>query len=206
MANLTPIEILEKYPGLQTNLNWKKQDIGTFLRCKLLSGYHDSKKRVSLIDETSLIRHMSGVLTALLKDKKISPERLAKPFGYGAPFAQKYRTWLVKTGILKTSREAQLTPFGEVIWSHDSKFENEITKWFMHHQLSLDPENAEAWYFFIKSFLPKNKTFTKEDLQNQLAMKMMPHSEKHFRKGSPMNTRITNKLIECYTKPEGLGG
>ena len=148
---------------------------------------------------------MSGLLAALLKDKNAAPEKLAAPFGYGAPFAQKYRTWLVKTGILKTSRDAQMTPFGEVIWSHDPKFENVATHWFMHHQLSLDPENAEAWYFFVKSFLPKNKTFTKEDLQNQLAMKMMPHSEKHFRKGSSMNTTITNKLIECYTKPEALG-
>ena len=148
---------------------------------------------------------MSGILAALLKDENASNEELAIPFGYRAPFGQKYRTWLVKTGILKNIRKAKLTPFGEVIWSHDPKLENIPTQWFMHHQLSADPENAEAWHFFVKSFLPKNKTFTKKDLQNQLAMKMMPHSEKHFRKGSPMNTRITNKLLECYTKPEALG-
>ncbi|WP_456459193.1 DUF4007 family protein [Reichenbachiella sp.] len=149
--------------------------------------------------------YMSGILTALLKSPNASPEQLAVPFGYQAPFAQKYRTWLVKTGILKSSRQAELTTFGEVIWSNDPKLQNTVTKWFMHHQLTFDQENAEAWHFFVQSFLQKNRTFTKEDLQNQLAMKMMPHSDKHFRKGSPMNTRISNKLIECYTKTEALG-
>lgn len=148
--------------------------------------------------------YMSGVLATLLNDENASDEKLAAPFGYRPPFGQKYRTWLVKTGILKNTRKAELTPFGEVIWSNDSEFEHTTTKWFMHRQLSIDPKNAEAWHFFVKSFLPKNTIFTKEDVQNQLAMKMMPHSEKHFRKGSPMNTRITNKLIECYTAPEAL--
>ncbi len=148
---------------------------------------------------------MSGVLAALIKDKNVSFENLAAPFGYGAPFGQKYRTWLVKTGILKNRRKAELTPFGEVIWSHDPELENNVTKWFMHLQLSIDPENAEAWHFFVQLFLPKNKTFTKVDLQNHLAMKMMPHSEKHFRQGSPMNATITNKLIECYIEPKALG-
>ncbi|WP_185154427.1 DUF4007 family protein [Fulvivirga sp. M361] len=129
---------------------------------------------------------MSGILTALLKSPNASPEQLAVPFGYQAPFAQKYRTWLVKTGILKSSRHAELTTFGEVIWSNDPKLQNTVTKWFMHHKLTFDQENAEAWHFFVQSFLQKNRTFTKEDLQNQLAMKMMPHSDKHFRKGSPM--------------------
>ncbi len=149
--------------------------------------------------------YMSGLLVALLKDKNASPEKLAAPFGYSAPFGQKYRTWLVKTGILENTRNPTLTSFGEIIWLNDPKFETPVTQWFIHHQLSIDPENAEAWHFFAQSFLPKNKTFTKEDLQNQLAMKMMPHSEKHFRKGSSMNATITKKLIECYTEPKALG-
>lgn len=148
---------------------------------------------------------MSGILSAILKNPNAHPDKLAEPFGYRAPFTQKYRTWLIKTGILKNSKQVELTPFGEVIWSKDSKFEHKSTNWFMYHQLSIDKEKAESWHFFINSFLPNNKTFTKEDLQNQLAMKMMVHSEKHFQKGSQMNRVITNKLIECYTQPEALG-
>lgn len=150
--------------------------------------------------------YMSDLLAALIKDKNASPEKLAAPFGYGAPFAQKYRTWLVKTGILKASREAQMTPFGEVIWSHDPKFENVATLWFMHHRLSASPENAEAWHFFIKEFLVENSTFSKEDLEEELANKFMPHSMKHFKKGSPMNKVITKKVLECYTETRALGG
>ncbi len=58
MPKYTPDEILAKYPELQSKLNWRKQDIGIFLRCKLVRGYYDSKRRMTLIDEKSLVELM----------------------------------------------------------------------------------------------------------------------------------------------------
>ena len=43
--------------------------------------------------------YMAGVLQGALAKPKISDKELAKPFGYGAPFSQRYRSWLHKTGI-----------------------------------------------------------------------------------------------------------
>lgn len=69
MKRLTPEEILDTYPELQSKLNWRKQDIGIFLRCRLLRGYYDSKKRVSVIDEKSLIELLEFANNNLDKQK-----------------------------------------------------------------------------------------------------------------------------------------
>ena len=55
ILKLTPTEILQKYPQLQAQWHWKTQDIGTFLRCKLLLGHYDTQRRVTMIDEASLM-------------------------------------------------------------------------------------------------------------------------------------------------------
>ena len=65
----TPEEVLAKYPELQTKLNWRKQDIGIFLRCKLIRGFYDSKKRVTVIDEKSLVELMEFANDNLDKQK-----------------------------------------------------------------------------------------------------------------------------------------
>ena len=65
----TPEEILAKYPELQAKLNWRKQDIGIFLRCKLVRGYYDSKRRVTVIDERSLVELMEFANDNLDKQK-----------------------------------------------------------------------------------------------------------------------------------------
>ncbi|GAB4235509.1 MAG: hypothetical protein Tsb0034_09680 [Ekhidna sp.] len=58
MKLISPEEIFELYPELQTKLNWRRQDIGIFLRCRLLRGYYDSGRRVSMIEKESLIELM----------------------------------------------------------------------------------------------------------------------------------------------------
>jgi hypothetical protein len=68
-SKVTPSDILTKYPELTTKLNWRTQDIGTFLRCKLLRGFYDSKKRTSVIDEDSLIELMEFANKNLDKQK-----------------------------------------------------------------------------------------------------------------------------------------
>ena len=69
MPKYTPDEILAKYPELQSKLNWRKQDIGIFLRCKLVRGYYDSKRRVTVIYEKSLVELMEFANNNLDKQK-----------------------------------------------------------------------------------------------------------------------------------------
>ena len=57
----------------------------------------------------------------------------------------------------------------------------------------------------INEFLPKHKTFTKDDLLKGLAKKLSAHSEKHFGMGSKMNSVIARKLLDCYTEDDSLG-
>ena len=150
--------------------------------------------------------YMSGLLDQALKDPKKKDKDLAKAFGYGAPFGQRYRSWLHKCGMIeKVGLPMTLTPMGEVIRKHDPKFESLTTQWFLHHELVTDPERSEAWHFFALEFLPEHKEFTKDDLLNGLTEKLRWHSEMHFGPGSKLNKTILRKMIEVYTEDPGLG-
>jgi hypothetical protein len=148
--------------------------------------------------------YMAGILKRALKNPVMKDGDLAEPFGYKAPFAAKYRTWLHKTGIARLGLPLKLTPMGEVVWRHDPDLESLTTQWFMHHELTTDPIRAETWYFFIHEFLPEHETFTRDDLEKALVMKLSSHSEKHFGVGSKMTPIIARKLIECYLEPTAL--
>lgn len=148
---------------------------------------------------------MAFVLKGLLENPKADPNQLAKPFGYKAPFTQKYKSWLQKTGILEDIRNVEISSFGQVIVKNDPNLHSIITQWFMHHQLTSESQEAESWFFFVKEFLPSVISFSKTELAEKLGMKLMPHSVKHFSTGRPMNKVITKKLIDCYTLNEGLG-
>jgi hypothetical protein len=53
---LTPTEIFKKYPELQEKLNWTNSDLGIFMKSKLVIGYYNRNKRVTMIEENSLIQ------------------------------------------------------------------------------------------------------------------------------------------------------
>ena len=148
--------------------------------------------------------YMAGVLKRALQNPMMKDGELAKPFGYGAPFAAKYRTWLHKTGLVELGLPLRLAPMGEVVWQHDPNLENLITQWFMHYELTTDPTRAETWHFFIHEFLPAHQSFTRDDLLKALMERLRSHSEKHFGPGSKMTPVIARKLIECYTEPDAL--
>ena len=64
-AYLSPSELMEKYPEVANHFNWSSREIGLFLKCKLLDGYYDRRKRTALIKESSfinLIRFVNGVI------------------------------------------------------------------------------------------------------------------------------------------------
>ncbi|MFD2586058.1 DUF4007 family protein [Croceitalea marina] len=146
--------------------------------------------------------YMAGVLKTLIDSPSSSAEDIAKPFGFKAPFTNRYKAWLQKTGILKGK---ELTANGEIIFNNDSKLDTLVTQWYMHHQLTKSPINAEAWHFFIKEFLPGKSKFSRDELEQALGVKLMGHSVEHFSKGRPMNKRISRKLLDCYLQDEGLG-
>ena len=148
---------------------------------------------------------MAKILKVGLKNPKLSDEEIAKPFGYKAPFTARYRAWMYRSGLSNLRLPLVLTDFGEVLLKHDPQLESAVAQWFIHHQLTTDPERSETWHFFIKEFLPDNNKFTKSDLLMGLADKLSPHSEEHFGMMSSMNKVIARKLIECYTEKVALG-
>lgn len=149
--------------------------------------------------------YMAGLVKASLKDPSLKDKELAEPFGYGAPFGQRYRSWLHKCGIAKMGLPLKLTPMGEVVVKNDPTFKSLVTQWFLHHELVTDPERSEAWHYFARKFLPKNAHFSKIDLLDGLTEQLRPHSEMHFGPGSKLNQQILRKIIQVYTSDEGLG-
>lgn len=149
--------------------------------------------------------NMSGVLKRALENPNFKDIDLAKSFGYGAPFASRTRSWLNKTGIIELGLPVELTNKGKIVWEKDPDFKLLITQWFMHWELTQDPNRAETWHYFYHEFLPIHKKFTREELVGWLTMKLSSHSEEHFGPGSPMNKIIAHKIIECYTNDSALG-
>ena len=149
--------------------------------------------------------YMAGVLKAGLKDPKATGASIAAPFGYKAPFTARYKSWLNKTGLITERAAIELTPIGEVVWRHDPKLQSLTTQWLLHHELTGNPERAEAWHYFASDFIKTTKNFTLEDLRGGVSMKLMPHDKKHFGRDAPMIKVIARKIIQCYTEPEGLG-
>lgn len=94
---------------------------------------------------------------------------------------------------------------GKVVYDNDPGLKTPTAQWFLHHELSADPDRAEAWHFFVHDFLPANKSFSKNDLLSGLTEKLRAHSEQHFGPGSKLNKVILRKILECYTADEALG-
>jgi hypothetical protein len=149
---------------------------------------------------------LAGLLQYGLENPELKDKELAQPFGYGAPYAQRYRNWLYRVGMTELGLPMKLTAMGAVVYENDPKLQSLVTHWFMHWELTTDPQRAETWHFFYHTFLPKHKSFTKEDLQGTLMMYLSKqHSEQHFGLNSTMLPGITRIILECYTLQESLG-
>ncbi|MEN8950620.1 DUF4007 family protein [Planktotalea arctica] len=148
---------------------------------------------------------MSKLALLASENPSRSDQELAKNFGYGSPFASAYRSWLHKCGISEMRKPFRLTAFGKIILSRDQFFQSNATKWFLHHELTSDPNRAEAWNFFMNDFRPNHPIFTKDVLKKSLMTKLMQHDMQHFGPESKMNPIIVRKLLDCYTSADALG-
>lgn len=148
---------------------------------------------------------MYCILKAGLENPTHRDAELAKPFGYGAPFASAYRSWLHKCGVIELKLPMTLTDFGKVLCMNDPGFCKAPTHWYLHQQLTTDPVRAEAWHFFMGQFRSKNARFSVTDLRNALVMKLSAHDATHFGPHSKMIPIIARKLLESYTSQLGLG-
>lgn len=148
---------------------------------------------------------LSKLITLALDNPGWRDAELAAPFGYGAPFGAKHRSWLHKAGLARVRLPLELTSEGSMVFEKDPSLDSLTTQWFLHHQLTEDPKRAEAWHFFAKEFLPHHISFSRQDLLEGLTEKLRPHSEKHFGPGSKLNQVISAKLLECYTAEHALG-
>ena len=148
---------------------------------------------------------LSKVLKYLIEEPNLNDDQIASKFGYKAPFTKRYKSWLKKCGILENSTKVKLTDYGEVIFKKDPNLKQNLTRWFMHSELTNSEENAEAWNFVYHSYLPKKKSFSKQEISDAIAMKLMPHDPGHFGKNAPMIKVITKVLIESYTSDLAFG-
>jgi hypothetical protein len=148
---------------------------------------------------------LAKLLRYALENPGLKDKELAEPFGFGAPFAQRYRNWLYRVGLTDLRLPMQLTPMGKVVYKYDPALEAAITQWFIHWELTTDPERAETWHFFYHKFLPNHETFTRDDLQMALMTYLSEeHSQQHFGLNSTMLPGITRAILECYTEQHAL--
>lgn len=68
---LSPTEIVEKHPLLQSKLNIGASEIGLFLKCKILVGFYDRTKRIAMIEEQSVI-DLVNYINNKIEEQKIN--------------------------------------------------------------------------------------------------------------------------------------
>lgn len=71
--------------------------------------------------------------------------------GIGANMVKALRYWLQAVGLTEESptKGQNLTQLGELIWEHDSYFEEDGTLYILHYMLASNKESATSWYYFF---------------------------------------------------------
>jgi hypothetical protein len=68
---LTPAELIEKYPAVMEKFHWSPRELGLFLKCKILEGHYDRRKRSALIKESSLLQ-LVKYANQVIEEQKIT--------------------------------------------------------------------------------------------------------------------------------------
>ena len=116
--------------------------------------------------------------------------------GIGANMVKALRYWLQATGLTTegtgNNRNQTVTPFGQLVWNHDSYFEEDGTWYLIHYMLSSNEELATAWYYLFNEY--EAYDITKENFQESL---------NHFAvtKGNKsISQRVLKDEFECVIK------
>ena len=134
-----------------------------------------------------------------------SRDNLVIRTGMGAPKVGALKTWATRSGLVD---DVKLTPQGAIARKHDPYLQSPITDWLMHFYLSFsdkglatpppDPAEWGGWTWFVYSFLPQRKTFSRQELES--------YASPVFTKAAKNIAKDLNILLRAYTEPHALFG
>ena len=141
------------------------------------------------------------------KGVKDSQENLMAKTGLGNKKVSPIKSWSIRSGLV--DRETgKLTPQGAIARKHDPYLQSPITDWLMHFYLSFSDKGLETpppapadwggWTWFVYSFLPQRKTFTRQELES--------YAGSVFTKAAKNIAKDLNILLRAYTEPHALFG
>jgi hypothetical protein len=147
------------------------------------------------------------ILKAANEEKGVNDTRdnLVTRTGLGNEKVLRIKTWSIRSGLVD-KKTGNLTPQGQIVLAHDPHLESPVTDWLMHfylsfgdYGLSTPPEDAAewgGWTWFIYSFLPQHKTFSRQELES--------YAGNNFTKAAKNIAKDLNILLRAYTEPYAL--
>ena len=141
------------------------------------------------------------------KGVKDSQENLMAKTGLGNKKVSPIKSWSIRSGLV--DRETgKLTSQGAIARKHDPYLQSPITDWLMHFYLSFsdkgletpppDPADWGGWTWFVYSFLPQRKNFTRQELES--------YAGSVFTKAAKNIAKDLNILLRAYIEPHALFG
>ena len=139
------------------------------------------------------------------KGVKDSQENLMAKTGLGNKKVSPIKSWSIRSGLV--DRETgKLTSQGAIAHKHDPYLQSPITDWLMHFYLSFsdkgletpppDPADWGGWTWFVYSFLPQRKNFTRQELES--------YAGSVFTKAAKNIAKDLNILLRAYIEPHAL--
>jgi hypothetical protein len=147
------------------------------------------------------------ILKAAKEEKGVNDtkENLVTRTGLGNEKVLRIKTWSIRSGLVD-KKTGNLTPQGQIVLAHDPHLQSPVTDWLMHfylsygdYGLSTPPEDAAewgGWTWFIYSFLPQHKTFSRQELES--------YAGSVFAKAAKNIAKDLNILLRAYTEPYAL--
>lgn len=134
-------------------------------------------------------------------------QNLMSRTGLGNEKVLRIKAWSTRSGLV--DRETgKLTSQGAIARKYDPYLQSPITDWLMHFYLSFSdkgletppPDHADwgGWTWFVYSFLPQRKNFTRQELES--------YAGSVFTKAPKNIAKDLNILLRAYTEPHALFG
>jgi hypothetical protein len=134
-------------------------------------------------------------------------QNLMSRTGLGNEKVLRIKGWSILSGLVD-KETGKLTPQGAIARKHDPYLQSPITDWLMHFYLSFsdkgletpppDPAEWGGWTWFVYSFLPQRKTFSRQELES--------YAGSVFTKAAKNIAKDLNILLRAYTEPHALFG